>query len=243
MASVEDIENWFSQIELSNSVNQSKEKKKKHLVDLWKFSSCYDDSIKVSNDDLHLFDSKDDSSLKIDVDFYDVKIDENDKEDLIKTLLREIEIELSESGNRYNAFYRVHFFEINSDFTKSFILDLKKEIICAIKGEVVLYKFISKINKIPQETIEISVSNFKVLYCNNQLIQKHIDLNSNTLYNNFSQKWLVLVINASDNNCNYLTFDKTEIDTIFYSNYEQVFILDFYAGKVIKLESQFVNAN
>ena len=171
MKSVQAIERWITAIESSKQEACAKEQQIKAIVDLWKFDQG---TTITQKGELQLEDS-DGRIDKISVATSDLFL--TPKENAISKILSEIETEFSELGDRYRALYNVEFRNPEANFDAAEILKLKSEIISGIKGEVILYKYVERIRKLPSSEFRIVNRDFRILECSYEDIQSAIDQN------------------------------------------------------------------
>ncbi|MBL7866834.1 MAG: hypothetical protein JNM71_02320 [Flavobacterium lindanitolerans] len=231
MKSVQAIERWITAIESSKQEACAKEQQIKAIVDLWKFAYLYDQGTTITQKgELQLEDS-DGRVEKISVATSDLFL--TPKENAISKILSEIETEFSELGDRYRALYNVEFRNPEANFDAAEILKLKSEIISGIKGEVILYKYVERIRKLPSSEFRIVNRDFRILECSYEDIQSAID--QNYLLQSDQRQWLVIVLSAVDNNCRSFLIDETIKTAAFSSGFEKIFLFDFYTSEIIEL--------
>lgn len=232
MKTVQDIESWIHAIEISKQGNHIKEQEIKGIVDLWKFANSYNEEIEIAKKGELLLTSKSGKPENISVVCSDLFL--NQRENIIPKILLEIETELLKQGSRYLGLYTIQFNNPPSNFDTEEIENLKTEIISCIKGEVILYKYIYKIQKLPSSELKIYNRDFRIVECKFNDIQRVIAKNFQP-HEILKKQWLVLVLSTLDNGCKSFLIDNKIRLKSFQSDFDKVFIFDFYKSEVIEL--------
>lgn len=226
------IENWVDAIEKSNQDNTAKQQKIKKIIDLWKFSDSYNGRATISNKDELVLEDADGNLEKVNVHCSDIVLD--NKENIIAKIISEIEAELATFGSRYTALYNVEFRTPNANFDAAEIKNLKKEIISGIKGEVILYKYVERIRKLPSSELKIVNRDFKIVDFNHPTVHK-IVAGIHPPKAAAEKQWLVLILSSIDHCCKSFLIDEAIKAATFTSNFDKAFIFDFYTSEIIEL--------
>lgn len=231
MKSIQAIERWITAIESSKQEDCAKEQEIKAIVDLWKFADLYDNrAIITQKGEIQLEDAEG-MAEKVSVVTSDLFL--TPKENAISKILSEIEAEFSGLDVRYKGLYNVEFRNPEANFNAAEILKLKSEIISGIKGEVILFKYVERIRKMPSSEFRIVNRDLRMLECTYEDVQNIID--QNYLLQSDQKQWLVLVLSAIDNNCRSFIIDEAIKTAAFSSGFEKIFLFDFYTSEIIEL--------
>lgn len=237
MQNLQQIENWIEAIESSDLPKKEQEEKITALIDLWKFASCHSKSLRMGEIPNLLLHQENQNFEEIDVLCEDLHIDK--QENIAKKIFAEIEEELNQDIQKYKGIYRLQMNKFAANFNKEVLQEVKHEIIAAIKGEVILYKHVLNLHKLPSSKVEIIGLNFTILACTQNAIQEKIK-NSSSKLSLFSQrkKWLVLFLNALENDCHYFSFSDELQQNAFTSDFDKLFLFDFYKGEVLEIKTK-----
>lgn len=244
MKSLKQIEDWIEVIESSNISYKKQEQHISDVVDFWKFATTFaatyeQDLIILEKGKVMISENTFTEEATISTtNFY-----LNERINPFETIISEVENELLEFGTKYLGLYTIRFHNLKRNFQEQDLLLVKQELLSAIKGEIVFYKYIHKLNKIESTELKIYKNDLGVLQCNSKTIQKQI---SKVKFNEANGKqWLVLILDTIDHNCDSFLFENKIRQTVFKTNYEKVFLLDFYKSEIIALNSiaEVVNAN
>lgn len=228
---IQAIENWIDAIESSKRTEAVKEQEIKEIVDLWKFADSYDGEAIISQKGELIIRSAE-GTEKINVLCGDLQLTQ--KKNAISKILSEIEIELTTLGSRYIGLYNVEFRKPNAHFDAEEIQNLKSEIISGIKGEVILYKYVERIRKLPSSELKIFNYDFKILECNCNDIETMI-AKSHLPRLTDNKQWLVLVLSSVDQECKSFLIEETIKNKSFPSDFDKIFVFDFYTSEIIEL--------
>lgn len=231
MENYKQIEEWIEVIESSNLTIKEQQQRIANLIDLWKFASCHEDSLKIADLPNLLLNSEKDTFEIINVQCKNLYID-TDK-NATKKMFAEIESELNREFQRYGGIYRFEMKKLERNVNQKMLQEIKKEIIAAIKGEVILYRYVAKMNKIPAEDVKIVASNFNILEVTNIQILNELKEQSFNLGISATKKWMVFFLDNVENKCDYFYFEEVEI----FSDFDSVFLFDFYNGETIEIQS------
>lgn len=227
------IEEWIEAIESSNLPVKEQEERIMTLIDLWKFANCYSDALKIGDSPNLFLNRENEASEIINVQCASLIIDSEN--DITKRLFFQIESELNRESKNYGGLYRFTMKKSYINFNPETIQEVKREMIASIKGEVILYQHILKMNKIPAEEIKIAVSNFKILEPSENQISNEINRLSKKAINTVAKKWLIFFLDVFDNKCDYFSFDnKTKVNKLTMQ-FDKIFLFDFHKGEVIEV--------
>lgn len=226
MKSIQQIEDWIAAIESSNVTVKEQEQHIAAVVDFWKFATTYDSNVSILEKGKIMVGSEP-TSITI-ADFVMHR-----RANPFEKIISDVEEELLQFGTKYLGLYSIRFYDLNRNFQEEDLILVKEEIISAIKGDVILYKYIHKLNKIPSAELKIFKNDLGVLQCNSEEVQNTI---SRTKFENAAEKqWLVLLLDAIDHNCNSFLFESKIKEAVFESRYDKVFLFDFYKSEIIPL--------
>lgn len=232
---IQAIENWMDAIESSKQKKRVKEQEIKAIVDLWKFAESYDGEAIISQKG-ELIIGGSQGPEKINVQCADLLL--NQKKNAISKILLEIEIELTALGSRYTGLYNVEFRKPNANFDVGEMQNLKNEIISGIKGEVILYKYVERIRKLPSSELKIVNRDFKIVECSSSAIAGII-AKSQPIQAAHEKQWLVLILSSIDHCCKSFLIDEAIQAKTFESDFDKIFIFDFYTSEIIELNVAF----
>lgn len=234
MKSIQAIERWITAIESSKLDASIKEQEIKAIVDLWKFTDVYGNGTTMIQKGEILLENGAGLTEKISVTCSDVFLTSG--RNAISKILSEIEAEFSNRDARYTGLYNVEFRNPKANFDTAEIQKLKREIISGIKGEVILFKYVERIRKLPSSEFRIVNRDFKVLECGREEIQNMIGRNSSSASG--QKQWLVLTLSAIDNDCRSFLIDEALKTTSFSSGFDKIFLFDFYTSEIIELNTK-----
>lgn len=237
MQNIQQIENWIEAIESSNLSKKEQEQRITALVDLWKFASCHNTPLKIGEMPNLLLHQENESCEEINVQCENLYIRKQDN--ITKKIFAEIEDELNQDDLKYRGVYRLQMNKIAANFNNETIQEVKHEIIAAIKGEVILYKHVLSLQKMPSSKVEIIALNFTILECTQNAVQEKIrDLKIKNFLFSPGKKWLVLFLNTLDNDCNYFSFSDELQQNASISDFDKLFLFDFYKGQVMEVKTK-----
>ncbi|MHA3786893.1 hypothetical protein ACX0HA_01685 [Flavobacterium hauense] len=213
------IEQWISVIE-DNDFIIDKDKRIENLINLWKFASCYGNGSQITEDGL-----MDTAGRKnISVTFTDIDLKQAPKNNFINNIFSTIEPVLND---KHNGAYYIELNHQKNNFTSGSLMELEEEIINAIHGNLTPYNQVKKITKV-NAAVGI-YSNITAKDCNREDIAGVIEQTSSTA------NWLVLVLDRLVSHCDsFYIFDDVLLQP-FKTEYEQLFLFDFYKGEIIQL--------
>lgn len=225
---IQNIDDWIADIELSGLTAEKQQIEIKNVTDVWKFTEIKKLDM-ISPDRLLV---KNSAGIRevVNVQCVDFISDK----DIARQMLNEIEVELT-GNSKYIGRYHVDFYDSKLNFSYSGLQKVKHEIIAAIKGELITYNYVSKIVKMPSDSLRIHVNNFKVLECNIENIKKHL---KKTLLDFSEPRWLIIVLSSFDNNCNHFYFNEAIFTDPFEHGFNKVFLFDFYKSEIVELGSK-----
>lgn len=236
MKRMQAIENWMSAIENSSQDESAKQQEIKEIVDLWKFADSCEGRATISQKGELLLENADGNFEKVNVLCSDIILDS--PENVIAKVISEIEAELAALGPRYTGLYNVELRSSDTHFDAAEIGNLKSEIISGIKGEVILYKYVERIRKLPSSELKIINRDFRILECSPGAVSNMI-ANTRPLKKTIEKQWLVLMLSSIDHGCKSFLVDKAIKTMSFESDFDKIFIFDFYTSEIIELEVAF----
>lgn len=231
MKSIQQIEDWIEAIESSNISAKKQEQHISDVVDFWKFATTYDNHISILEKGRVLI--NEDGFDEI-VTITTSNLFLSQKRNPFEKIISEVEAELLKFGSKYSGLYTIRFHNLNRNFQEEDLALVKEEVLSAIKGDLIFYKYIYKLNKIESKELKIFKNDLGVLQCNAADIQKQI-LKTKP-QDDADKNWLVLVLDGIDHNCDFFLFEAKIKETAFNSNYEKVFIFDFYKSEILQIK-------
>lgn len=219
------IERWISVIE-DNTFITDKDKRVENLINLWKFSACCDYDAQITDDSLLRTNGQD----NISVTFTDMCLKASPKSNYIHNIFSAITPVLEKK--RDDAYY-VELHEQKNNFTANRLLQLEEEIINAIQGKLVPYNQVKKITKL-HATAGI-YTNVTVKDCTRNDVNHAIHKADNTFAG--SENWLVLVLDRLVSQCDSFYISDDILHPPFETNYDKIFLFDFYKGEVMELST------
>lgn len=245
------IQPWLDKVNDSDLSFNEREQKKKEIIDLGNFLYYYNKKIKIINP---LIESPDaiikKGCKKIGIELKDliIRVNEKEKESIFKKLFSEIEEELKNDIQKYKGNYRVEFIERNFSLKNEIKKLLKKEINSLIKGEPTKKELVKDIYKFPYKSINIQkgeatiVGNLKIETVIEKIYSKEKNINRYKKNYKLSELWLLLVIGGIKKSSDYSYFDQEIFEYTFKTEFNKVFIYDFFKRKVTELKTQIENA-
>lgn len=218
------IELWLDVIE-NNDCITDKDKHIENIINLWKFSSCYGDNAHITNEALLRIEG---NPVDIAVSFTDVCLRESYKSNYMHNIFGTISKMDEEKSNK--AYY-VEMFPTTANFTDEKMLNLEGEIINAIQGRLIPYEYIKKITRL-NATPGI-YTNTVIKNCTRSNIYSHIESMEKPSVKR--GKWLVLVLDKLVSQCDGFYISEDIISVPFETQYEKLFLFDFYMGEVTEL--------
>lgn len=233
MKSTLQIEDWIEAIESSNISEQEQMQNISEVVDFWKFVTTFDNHISILEKGKILTNEKGFDEIA------NVTISNlilNQKINPFETIISEIEQELLQFGEKYLGLYSIRFHNLKRNFQEDDLILVKEEMLSAIKGEIVFYKYIYKINKIESTELKIFKNDLGVLQCDFDVIQTQISKIKTS--KSEENQWLVLLLDSIEHNCNSFLFGSKIQEAVFKSNYDKIFLFDFYKAEIIELSAE-----
>ncbi|RWX03462.1 hypothetical protein [Flavobacterium cerinum] len=228
---IQNIDDWIADIELSGLTAEKQQIEIKNVTDVWKFTEIRKLDM-ISPDRLLI---KNNAGIRevVNVQCVDFISDK----DIARQMLNEIEVELADN-TKYIGRYHIDFYDSKINFNHTRLQKVKHEIIAAIKGELITYNYVSKIVKMPSESLIVHANNFKVVECTIESIKKHL---KKTLLDFSEPRWLIMVLSSFDNNCDYFYFNETIFADTFEHGFNKVFLFDFYKSEIIEVGSKILH--
>lgn len=231
MKHLQQIEDWIENIEGSDLKPRLKNQTINTLIDIWKFITYYDETISLKSENAITVENENGIQEDISLTVKDLILKPSN---VIQNVLSETALELKNYGNNYNGKYNIQFQRFEENFCSKKIISLKEEIISIVKGEMICFEHIDYIHKNASDKIEIFNTNLKVVECEKESIQKALD--KTLIYDTSKKQWLLLVLDHLKSNCNTFLIQDQIQDSIFKSNFDKVFLFDFYKGQIIELK-------
>lgn len=233
MKSIQQIEDWIEGIESSDISEKVQKQHISEIIDFWKFATTYDSQVDILEKGVVAI-KKDTIFQKINITCKDLIL--NERTNPFGRMIVEIEKELLQFKTKYLGFYAIRFHKKDINFSEEEIILIKAEILSAIRGEVILYKYIQKLHKFDSPELKIYKTDLDVLECTYEAIKTAI---ASTIFTKSEEKqWLVLVLNSCDHNCKSFLFQNRLKEVAFESDYEKIFIFDFYKSEILELKIQ-----
>ena len=220
------IEEWISNIEKVVLPNAVKERRIQELISLWKFSSNLNEQI-VIQDSLKLYIP---GQGEVGTVVTDLDLSGNGYSNQINKILEEKEIQLLNENKI--GFYSINFNTLDGNFTTEKLQDFKNELDSCFNGNLISYPYIKQLHKknILQHQIQ---SGLKVKALQRTNILKAIAKKDNS--NNDQGKWLILVLDNHQSNCDSFFIQDDVLHLPFESNFEKIFLFDFFKTEIIEL--------
>lgn len=213
------IEQWISLIE-DNDFIIDKDKRIENLINLWKFSSCYGNGAEITGDGKLNADGKKNMQIA----FADISLKHAQKNNFINEIFSTINPMLDD---RHNGAYYVELHNQKNNFTSGSLLELEEEIINAIYGRLTPYAQVKKITKVGA-SVGI-YTNVTAKDCTREDIINAIENTDN------KAQWLVLVLDRLVSHCDSFYISDDVLLQSFTTDYEKLFLFDFYKGEIIQL--------
>lgn len=231
MKHLQQIEDWIENIEGSALNARIKNQTVNNLIDIWKFITYYDETISLKSENVIVVENENGIQEEISLTVNDLILKSSN---VIQNVVSEAELELGKYGSNYNGKYNIQFQRFEKNFCSQKIISLKEEILSIIKGEMICFEHIDYIHKNASDKIEIFNTNLKIVECEKESIQQALDKAS--ISETSKKQWLLLVLDHLKNNCNTFLIQDPIKDNIFTSNFDKVFLFDFYKGQIIELK-------
>ena len=231
MKSMQQIEDWIEAIESSDISEREQTQIISEVVDFWKFATVYDSEVKIVEKGVITF-YENGALQKANISSKDFILTK--RLNPFETIIAEIEEELLSLGTKYLGLYAIRFHNLSRNFQEEDLALVKAEILSAIKGDLIFYKYIYKLNKIESTELKIFKNDLGILKCSYEDIQKQISKIKPE--KSKENQWLVLLLDAIDHDCNSFLFEKKIKKAVFKSHFEKVFLFDFYKSEIIQLQ-------
>ncbi len=240
------INHYLEEIDISNLSKIEKKQKTKELIDLGKFLYILDNTIQIKE----VFRESPDFVLEVNdhnigIELMDLIIrnPEKEKEGILASLFKEIESELKLNTNENFGIYRVVFLKENFSLKKKVRENIKREFFDLVNNEQnIETKYIKKIVKIPSKTtIDVYRGLTTVVgHLDREVVERHIECKNDLLKSyqneNLSKFWLLLVINGVEKSSDYSFIHNEITDKEFETNFDRIFIFDFYSAEIFELK-------
>lgn len=238
------INPWLDILEKSLLSKIEKKQKRKEIIDIGNFIHYFDSSLIIED---ALSESPDfiikQNELNIGVELKDLVIRQNEKEKegILKSLFEQIKSELKSEEKSLCGLYRVELIDENLSLKKKNREALKKEIIALIKGLQIEQKYVKAIKKRPMSEISIYKGETTIVgNLERKVVKEKIKTKENKLKSysneNLDEIWLLLVIGGVEKSSDYSFFDSDITEKPFESNFDKIFIYDFFDRKITELK-------
>jgi hypothetical protein len=238
------INPWLDILEKSLLSKIEKKQKRKEIIDIGNFIHYFDSSLIIED---ALSESPDfiikQNELNIGVELKDLVIRQNEKEKegILKSLFEQIKSELKSEEKSLCGLYRVELIDENLSLKKKNREALKKEIIALIKGQQIEQKYVKAIKKRPMSEISIYKGETTIVgNLERKVVKEKIKTKENKLKSysneNLDEIWLLLVIGGVEKSSDYSFFDSDITEKPFESNFDKIFIYDFFDRKITELK-------
>ena len=238
------INPWLDILEKSSYSQIEKKQKRKEIIDIGNFIYYFDSSIEIEN---ALSESPDfivkQNELNIGVELKDLVIRQNEKEKegILKSLFEQIKTELKNEEKSLCGLYRIELIDENLSLKKKDKEALKKEIIALIKGQEIEQKYVKAIKKRPMSEISIYKGETTIVgNLERTVVEEKIKTKENKLKSysneNLDEIWLLLVIGGVEKSSDYSFFDSDIKEKPFKSNFDRIFIYDFFHREITELK-------
>lgn len=238
------INPWLDILEKSSQSKIEKKQKRKEIIDIGNFIHYFDSSLIIED---ALSESPDfiikQNELNIGVELKDLVIRQNEKEKegILKSLFEQIKSELKSEEKSLFGLYRVELIDENLSLKKKNREALKKEIIALIKGQQIEQKYVKAIKKRPMSEISIYKGETTIVgNLERKVVEEKIKTKENKLKSysneNLDEIWLLLVIGGVEKSSDYSFFDSDITEKPFESNFDKIFIYDFFDRKITELK-------
>ena len=238
------IQYWLDSLNNLDFSKIEKKQKTKEIIDVGNFLYYLDEKIKIENALTERPDfivSKENNTIGIELKDLIIQDDEKEKEGIYKSLFEQIESELKIDTEKYKGQYRVEFKK--SDFTlkakdKN---QIKKEIISTIKGENSGNEYIEQIIQKPYSGINIYKGETTIVgHLERKTVVEKIKSTDEKFDDYDSEKldeiWLLLVIGGVEKSSDYSFFEESIMLEPFKSNFQRIFIYDFFSRQITELK-------
>jgi len=238
------INPWLDILEKSSYSKIEKKQKRKEIIDIGNFIHYFDSRIEIEN---ALSESTDfivkQKELNIGVELKDLVIRQNEKEKegILKSLFEQIKTELKSEEKSLCGLYRIELIDENLSLKKKHKEALKKEIIALIKGQQIEQKYVKAIKKRPMSEISIYKGETTIIgNLERTVVEEKIKTKENKLKSysneNLDEIWLLLIIGGVEKSSDYSFFDSNIIEKPFKSNFDRIFIYDFFHREITELK-------
>ncbi|CAM1346139.1 hypothetical protein [Tenacibaculum crassostreae] len=238
------INPWLDILEKSSYSKIEKKQKRKEIIDIGNFIHYFDSSLVIED---ALSESPDfivkQNELKIGIELKDLIIRQNEKEKegILKSLFEQIKSELKSEEKSLCGLYRIELIDENLSLKKKHKEALKKEIIALIKGQQIEQKYVKAIKKKPMSEISIYKGETTIVgNLKRKVVEEKIKTKEEKLKSYSSEKldeiWLLLVIGGVEKSSDYSFFDSDITEKPFESNFDKIFIYDFFHREITELK-------
>mgnify|MGYP000919457811 CR=1 FL=1 len=222
------INEWIDVINNVPLPESSREKKIQELVSLWKFTTCYDKDIKLSDSLKLAIPGKN----KVEAVVFDLDFAHHPYSDAINKVLEETEIKLLHAQKE--GFYTITFTNRPANFTSVSLTELSYELADCFDGKLITYNYIKQVQKTSLLKHRLH-TNLKVKTIERSDIVKILEENSAKYTANNEDKWLILVLDNHQSKCDHFLIQDDVLNSPFTSSFEKIFLFDFFKSQIIPL--------
>jgi len=242
---MEKISPWLAEVENGKLSKMEKQQKIKEIIDLGNFLFYYDKSIEIFEDITENPDfiiKRNSELIGIELKDFVISKPSKEREGVIRTILSDVESILYSENTNNNGLYRVDFYNHNFPLRKPDKENIKKEILSMIKGEAVKTTYIARLKKSPSARLHIyaggstcsgPLSKSQVI---EQITSKEKRINGYKNKAKFNELWLLLTLGGVEQSSAYSDFEPDILTNKFVSNFDKIFIFDFFKGEIIELK-------
>ena len=238
------IQPWLEKLTNSHLSDIEKRQKEKEIIDVGHFLYYLDKNIDIQDAITEIPDfivESNSSLIGIELKDFIIKYDEKEKEGNIKTIFKQIIKELKLNLKEYCGSYRVEFINEKFSLNRNSRENIKNEILSLIKGNPINNIFIKHITKQPYNGIALHIGETTIAgNIQMELVQEKIE-SKEKMVNKYKQGklkeiWLLLVIGGVEKSSNFCFFDSEITEKPFRSNFDRIFIYEFFDRKITELK-------
>lgn len=237
------INPWLDLLEKRLHSKIQKKQKRKEIIEIGNFIHYFDSSLVIENVSESPDFSIKQNELRIGVELEDLVIRQNEKEKegIFKTLFDQIISELESEKKSMSGLYQIELLDKNLSLKKKNKEEIKKEIIALIKEQKIEKRYIKAIKKRPLSEISIYKGEATIVgNLERTVVEEKIETKEDKLksYSNetLNEIWLLLVIGGVEKSSDYSFFDSDITEKPFESNFDRIFIYDFFRREITELK-------
>jgi len=241
------INPWIDKIKKSNKSENEKKQKTKELIDIGNFIHFYDKSIQIKDALVESPDfivEKENTLIGIEIKDLIIQKKEKEIEGILKNIFSDLKKELTVQNEKYKGIYRVEFHNEQISLKRK-----EKEI---IKNEILFFvnnghlspenELIKSIEKSPSKEIHFyngeatSVGMLSKEIVLNCILPKEQKVEMYKINGSFKELWLLLIIEGVHKSSDYSFIENSIKNDFFKSNFNKIFIYDFFKMEVLELK-------